>query len=101
MGIFDKLRGGTVRVHLLLRGRIGERWQDVDQHLRVPVGTTLTALILAADRAGFELTSALSNSPHLADTLMINGERCPVSEHGDRVMLEGDQVYLLAPIAGG
>jgi hypothetical protein len=64
-------------------------------------GFTLTALILAADRAGFELTSALSNSPHLADTLMINGERCPVSEHGDRVMLEGDQVYLLAPIAGG
>ncbi len=38
---------------------------------------------------------------HLRDTLMLNGDRCPVEENRDRVLSDGDQIYLLAPIAGG
>jgi molybdopterin converting factor small subunit len=32
---------------------------------------------------------------------MLNGERCPVDENASRPMVDGDEVYLLAPFAGG
>jgi molybdopterin converting factor small subunit len=32
---------------------------------------------------------------------MINGERCPVADHLDRALEDDDQIYLLAPLAGG
>jgi molybdopterin converting factor small subunit len=101
MGIFDKLRGDQVKIHILIRGRIGETWKDVDTHLRVPRGTTLGKLVEVADRAGIPLREALENSPHLTDTMMLNGERCPFVENSERVMADGDQLYLLAPLAGG
>ena len=47
------------------------------------------------------LREAIANSPHLKDTMMLNGERCPLAEHGERVLVDGDEIYLLAPIAGG
>lgn len=101
MGIFDRLRGGTLRIHILIRGRIGDEWRDVDTYLRVPAGTTLAKLVEVADGANVPLRHALEHSPHLAETLMLNGERCPLAEHGDRVLADGDELYLLAPIAGG
>ena len=30
MGIFDRLRGGTIRIHLLIKGRIGDDWKVID-----------------------------------------------------------------------
>jgi sulfur carrier protein ThiS len=90
-----------IAVHLLIRGRIGAGWYEVDEQLKLPAGTTLAGLIDAAERRGIPLRQALADSPHLAETLMLNGERCPISEHGDRVLGEGDQIYLLAPLAGG
>jgi sulfur carrier protein ThiS len=101
MGIFDRLRGGTVRIHLLIKGRIGDGWIDVDEHVRVPAGTTLGKLLEIADAARIPLRDALASSPHLTDTLMLNGDRCPFAEHADRVLAEGDEIYLLAPLAGG
>ena len=47
------------------------------------------------------MREAIAKSPHLAHTLMLNGERCPVDENLGRELGEGDQVYLLAPLAGG
>jgi molybdopterin converting factor small subunit len=32
---------------------------------------------------------------------MLNGERCPLDEGLERPLADGDQLYLLAPIAGG
>lgn len=101
MGIFDRLRGSSIRIHILLRGRIGEGWKDIDEHLRVPTGTTLAKLVDVAGAAGIPLREALEHSPHLAHTLMVNGERCPLADHGERQLADGDQVYLLAPLAGG
>ena len=101
MGIFDRIRGQSIRVHVLIRGRIGEAWQEVDQHLRVPLGTTLGKLVEVAGAAGIPLQQALDANPHLAHTLMVNGERCPIAEQGERVLAEGDDIYLLAPLAGG
>ncbi|HEU4726247.1 MAG TPA: MoaD/ThiS family protein [Kofleriaceae bacterium] len=101
MGIFDRLRGGNIRIHILIKGRIGDDWKDIDEHLRVPVGTTLGKLIDIADSARIPLREALEKSPHLTDTLMLNGERCPVHDNADRVLAEGDEIYLLAPLAGG
>ena len=101
MGIFDRLRGGTIRIHILIRGRIGDDWKDVDQHLRVPPGTTLGQLLEITDAARIPLREALDHSPHLTDTMMLNGERCPFTDNTERVLAEGDEIYLLAPLAGG
>ena len=93
--------GGTVRVRVLLKGRIGEGWYDVDQQLVLPSGATLATLLDAAECRGIRLRAAIVASPHLRDTLMLNGERCAVEENLDRVLDDGDEVYLLAPLAGG
>jgi molybdopterin converting factor small subunit len=101
MGIFDKLRGEHVRIHIVIKGRIGDAWRDVDEHLRIPVGTTLGKLVEVADSAKIPLREALEKSPHLVETMMLNGERCPFVENAERALVDGDEVYLLAPIAGG
>jgi molybdopterin converting factor small subunit len=101
MGIFDRLRGDQVKIHILIRGRIGEGWKDVDTYLRVPKGTTLGKLVETANNAGIPLREALESSPHLTDTMMLNGERCPFTENAEREMADGDELYLLAPLAGG
>jgi hypothetical protein len=92
---------GKVRVHILIKGRIGDGWHDVDRTLAVPAGTTLDGLIEIAQRAGVPLRDAIENSPHLRHTLMWNGERCPVEENAARRLEDGDSIYLLAPLAGG
>lgn len=101
MGIFDRMRGDTIRIHILIRGRIGEAWRDIDEHLRLPQGTTLGKLVEVAEGAGVPLREALDHSPHLVDTMMLNGERCPFAENSERELRDGDEIYLLAPIAGG
>lgn len=99
MGWFG--RRDRVEVHILIRGRIGDDWKDVDTRLKVPAGTTLGQLVELAERAGIPLREALEHSPHLTETMMLNGERCPIAEHRDRVVADGDEIYLLAPLAGG
>ncbi len=99
--IFGRDKTPRVRVHVLVKGRIGPEWYDVDRTFELHQGSTLTTLLDAAERDGIELRAAIAASPHLASTLMINGERCPLAEHTDRPLADGDQVYLLAPIAGG
>jgi molybdopterin converting factor small subunit len=101
MGIFDRLRGGTVRIHILIKGRIGDGWKDIDQYVRVPPGTTLGQLLEITDSAHIPLREALEHSPHLTETMMFNGERCPFGDNTERVLAEGDEIYLLAPLAGG
>jgi molybdopterin converting factor small subunit len=93
--------GATIAVHVLIRGRIGDGWYDIDETVRLAPGTTLTQLIADSGRLKLPLDAALRDSPHLAHTLMWNGERCPVVEHGGRTLSDGDEVFLLAPLAGG
>jgi molybdopterin converting factor small subunit len=90
-----------IRVHVLIKGRIGDGWHDVDRTLAVPAGTTLGELLDRAQREGVPLREAIENSPHLRHTLMWNGDRCPVDQHATRALADGDTIYLLAPVAGG
>lgn len=106
MSALARLRGlfeGTpkVKVRLVLRGRVGDGWYDEDRVFSMPVGATLGDVIEAAEKAGIRLRDAIAKSPHLAHTLMVNGERCPVDENLGMVLGDGAQVYLLAPLAGG
>jgi molybdopterin converting factor small subunit len=101
VGIFDRMRGDQLKVHVVIRGRIGEDWKDVDEYVRVPEGTTLEKFLDVADEANIPLREAIANSPHLGETIMLNGERCPVTENAARVLKDGDEIYLLAPITGG
>ena len=105
-GFGDRLRRAfgrpeRITVTLLIKGRIGTGWQDIDRRLRLPEGATLADLIEHAEKKGIGMRHAIDNSPHLRDTLMLNGERCPVSANLDRALADGDQVYLLASMAGG
>lgn len=93
--------GGRVRVHLVVKGRMGEGWFDVDRRLTLPAGATLATLIAEADRRGLRLSEAIAASPHLRDTLMWNGRRTPVEENLARGVEDGDAIYLLGPLAGG
>ena len=90
-----------IRVHVLIKGRIGDGWHDVERTLTVAAGTTLRQLIEIAQREGVPLRDAIEYSPHLRHTLMWNGDRCPVDEHAGRALADGDTLYLLAPVAGG
>ena len=94
-------REPTIAVHVLIRGRIGDGWYDIDETVRIAPGTTLAQLVAASGRLKLPLDAALRDSPHLAHTLMWNGERCPVEEHGGRALVDGDELFLLAPLAGG
>jgi molybdopterin converting factor small subunit len=91
----------SIRVRVLVKGRIGEGWFDVDRKLALPEGATLAVLIASADRAGLRLSQAIEASPHLRHTLMWNGERTPVDENLGRELRDGDELYLLGPVAGG
>lgn len=93
--------GSSIRVRVLLKGRTAAGWYDVDQNLTLPAGATLATLLDASERRGIRLRDALENSPHLKHTLMLNGERCPVDQNLERRLSDGDEVYLLAPLAGG
>jgi molybdopterin converting factor small subunit len=101
--LWKRLLGGEprLRVHLLLKGRIGDGWLDVDRVLKLPAGSTLQTLLDQAEREGVALRAAIAQSPHLKHTLMLNGNRCPVEENLARPLADGDEVYLLAPLAGG
>lgn len=91
----------AVRVRLVVKGRIGEGWFDVDRRLALAPGASLADLIEQADRAGLRLSEAIAASPHLRHTLMWNGERAPVEENLGRALEDGDELYLLGPLAGG
>lgn len=93
--------GPALRVHLLVKGRIGPSWIDLDRTFSLPAGATLARLLDEAARQGFALRQAIARSPHLAHTLMVNGERCPLAGNEGRALADGDEVYLLGPIAGG
>ena len=101
MGIFDSMRGNQIKIHIVIKGRIGDDLKDIDPYITVPPGTTLGRFVTVAAAAGVPLTEALKNSPHLTDTMMLNGERCPFQENKERALANGDEIYLLAPLAGG
>jgi molybdopterin converting factor small subunit len=90
-----------IRVHVLIKGRIGDGWLDIDKMFELPIGATLADLLMRADQERVPLRDAIDKSPHLRHTLMLNGERCPVDGNMQRILIDGDEVYLLAPLAGG
>jgi len=91
----------TIRVHVMLKGRTGAGWHEVDENIALPAGATLGDLLDTAERRGIRLRELIAASPHLGHTLMLNGERCPVDANTDRALANGDEIFLLAPLAGG
>lgn len=100
-GVLRREPHATIRVHVILKGRIGGGWYDVDQRIPLPAGATLATLIERAERRGLALQRAIDESPHLRHTLMWNGQRAPVDENLGRALADGDELYLLGPLAGG
>ena len=90
-----------IKVRVFMSGRIGAGWRSHDETYSLPEGATLAQLLDATARDGIDLRAAIAESPHLRHTLMLNGERCPLDDNQDRLLGDGDELYLLAPIAGG
>lgn len=90
-----------IKVRVFVSGRIGAGWRSHDQTFKLPEGATLSRLLDAAEKDGIDLRAAIAESPHLRHTLMLNGDRCPLDENQERVLADGDELYLLGPIAGG
>lgn len=101
MSLLGGLLGPKIKVRVFVHGRIGEGWRKVDRVLKLPQGATLEQLVQRADDLGLDLSGAIEASPHLRHTLMLNGERLPLQENLHHEMKDGDEVFLLAPIAGG
>lgn len=101
MSLLGGLFGPKIHVRILVHGRIGVGWRKVDRKVALPEGATLDDLVRRADALGLDLSGAIADSPHLRHTLMLNGERRPLEDNRDHVMQDGDEVFLLAPIAGG
>ena len=80
----QRSRTSVIRVHVILKGRIGKGWYDVDEQLARPAGATLGQLIERAEQRGIALARALEDSPHLRHTLMWNGQRAPVDDAGNQ-----------------
>ena len=59
MGIFDRLRGDQIKIHILIRGRIGDDWKDVDENLRMPAGHDAREARRRRRAAGVPLREAL------------------------------------------
>lgn len=91
----------AIRVRVIVKGRLGQGWFDENRRFALPSGATLAALIGEADRRGMRLSEAIAASPHLRHTLMWNGERAPVDDNLERTLADGDELYLLGPLAGG
>ena len=94
-------RAPRIRVDLMIKGRVGDGWLDISEQLMLPPGSTLADLIAHVEARDIPLLKALESSPHLRHTVMLNGQRCPVDDNLARVLGDGDQLYLLAPLAGG
>ena len=90
---FTEFFGPKIKVRVLIHGRIGDGWRKVDEVLRLPSGSTLAELVKRADLLGLDLSGAIEQSPHLRHTLMLNGERLPLSENLDHEMKDDDQVF--------
>ena len=99
--MWNALLGERIEVHLLIKGRIGEGWYDIDRQLKLRPGATLRDLFDHCERKGIPIRDLIAASPHLSETLMLNGERCPVAENDCRRLEDNDQVYLLGPVVGG
>jgi len=93
--------GPAIRVHVLVRGRFGAGWQDIDRTFALAPGSTLADLLDEAGRQGVALRDLLERSPHLRHGVLLDGERLPLPEGLSRPLSDGAELYLLAPIAGG
>ena len=55
-------RKDAITIHVLIRGRIGDGWYDVDERVALPPGTTLAQLVADGDRYRLPLAAALAYS---------------------------------------
>jgi hypothetical protein len=94
-------RAPLIRVHVLVRGRIGSGWYDIDRGFDLPAGTALAELVARGSRPGLLLEVALRDSPHVRDTLMVNGERCPLAGTRRRHPRRRRPALPPLPLAGG
>ena len=87
-------------MHVPLKGRIGAGWYDVDRTLRLPPAPPWGRSSSPPSVTGSG-SPAIADSPHLATPSCSTASAAPVDEHPERPLADGDEIYLLAPLAGG
>lgn len=89
-----------MRVRLSVRGFFGQRFLERELSLELKTGASLADLLAEAARRTRD--RVFSELPLLSGpSLLRNGERVPLPEGLESLLDDGDEVAILAPLAGG
>ncbi len=91
-----------MKVHFLLKGTMLGTFLDHEFDLDLPEGSTLRDELKRAGRARqVDFDRVMREHEVIRESILVSGDRLVCPQGLDRVLQEGDQVYMLSPLAGG
>ena len=91
-----------MKVHFLLKGYMLGTFLDHEFDLDLPDGTTLKeALRRAGAGQRVDFDRILKEHEVIRESILVSGRRLDWPACLDHVLQEGDDVYMLSPLAGG
>ena len=91
-----------MKVHFLLKGYMLDTFLDHEFDLDLPEGATLRAALRRAGRERrVDFDRILKEHEVIRESILISGQRMDWPVCLDHVLKEGDDVYMLSPLAGG
>ena len=91
-----------MKVHFLLKGYMLGTFLDHEFDLDLPEGTTLKDALHRAGRARrVDFDRVLEEHEVIRESILVSGRRLDWPACLDHELREGDDVYMLSPLAGG
>jgi len=91
-----------MKVHFLLKGYMLGTFLDHEFDLDLPDGTTLKEALRRAGRSRkVDFDRVLKEHEVIRESILVSGRRLDWPACLDHVLEEGDDVYMLSPLAGG
>ncbi len=91
-----------MKVHFLLKGYMLGTFLDHEFDLELPDGATLKEALRRAGRARkVDFDRVLKEHEVIRESILVSGRRLDWPSCLDHVLKEGDDVYMLSPLAGG
>lgn len=91
-----------MKIHFLLKGYMLGTFLDHDFDLNLPEGTTLKQALRRAGRERrVDFDRVLAEHEVIRESILVSGRRLDWPGCLDHVLQDGDDVYMLSPLAGG
>ena len=91
-----------MKVHFLLKGYMLGTFLDHEFDLELPEASTLKEALSRAGRARkVDFDRVLEEHEVIRESILVSGQRLDWPACLDHVLKEGDDVYMLSPLAGG